>query len=129
MNDPIASALSKIDTAVKRGKNQVVIYGHSQQLKTIFSLLQEHQYLGSFEEMIDRKGNYLIVNLLHGSLNKVGAIKPRYPVKVVELEKFEKRYLPSKDFGFLIVSTSKGMMTNAHARKAGLGGVLVAYCY
>ena len=44
-------------------------------------------------------------------------------------EKFEKRYLPSKELGFLIVSTSKGLMTNIEAKQKKLGGRLIAYVY
>ena len=56
-------------------------------------------------------------------------IKPRYAVKSDEYEKFEKRYLPAQGMGILIVSTSKGMMTQVQAREQRLGGRLIAYVY
>ena len=59
----------------------------------------------------------------------MGAIKPRFAVKATEYEKFEKRYLPAKGFGILIVSTVKGLMTHYEAKQQGLGGRLIAYCY
>ena len=64
-----------------------------------------------------------------GTINKCGVIKPRLGVKKNNFEKFEKRYLPSKDFGFLIVSTSKGLMVHNEAKEKGVGGNLIAYCY
>ena len=64
-----------------------------------------------------------------GNLNKCGAIKPRYSVRKDGFEKFEKRYLPAKDFGIIFVSTPKGIMTHNGAKKKGLGGKLIAYCY
>jgi len=69
-----------------------------------------------------------ILNLT-GNINKCGAIKPRFPVTIMDYEKFERRYLPAKNFGILMVSTSKGIMTHEEAKKKGLGGVLIAYCY
>ncbi len=46
-----------------------------------------------------------------------------------EFEKFEKRFLPAKDFGFLILSTSKGIMTHLAAKEKSIGGKLLAYVY
>ena len=50
-------------------------------------------------------------------------------MKKNEFEKFERRYLPAKGFGFLLVSTSKGIMTNEEAKTNGVGGKLIAYIY
>ncbi|MHA1369516.1 MAG: 30S ribosomal protein S8, partial [Promethearchaeota archaeon] len=41
----------------------------------------------------------------------------------------EMKYLPSKGFGFLIISTNRGLMTNEEAKEAGIGGRLIAYIY
>ncbi|HEX32856.1 MAG TPA: 30S ribosomal protein S8, partial [Candidatus Aenigmarchaeota archaeon] len=60
---------------------------------------------------------------------KCGAIKPRFSFSVEDIEKFEKRYLPSKDFGIIVVSTNKGIMTHLEAKQKNLGGILLAYVY
>ncbi|MDZ4226799.1 MAG: 30S ribosomal protein S8, partial [Candidatus Pacearchaeota archaeon] len=60
---------------------------------------------------------------------KCGVVKPRFPVKLDEFEKFEKRYLPAKNFGIIIVSTSNGIMTHIEAKEKKLGGRLIAYIY
>ncbi len=67
--------------------------------------------------------------MLLGKVNKCGAIKPRFSVKKGGFEKFEKRYLPAKNFGMIIVSTSKGLMMHDEAKKKGLGGRLISYVY
>ena len=46
-----------------------------------------------------------------------------------EFEKFEKRYLPAKNFGILIVTTPEGIMTHNEAKERGIGGRLLAYMY
>jgi small subunit ribosomal protein S8 len=46
-----------------------------------------------------------------------------------ELEYWETQYLPGKNFGILILSTSKGVMTHEQARKEGVGGELLGYVY
>ncbi|MCD6456656.1 MAG: 30S ribosomal protein S8, partial [Methanophagales archaeon] len=41
----------------------------------------------------------------------------------------EKRFLPARKFGLLIVTTSKGVMAHEKAIEAGVGGQLLAFVY
>lgn len=128
LNDPLANALSKILNGEKKSKKEVLIKPASKTIKTVLTIMNEKGYIGSFEEVKDGKGNFLKVNLL-GNLNKCGVIKPRFSAKKKEFEKWEKRYLPAKDFGLLLVSTPQGIMTHYQAKEKKTGGKLLAYCY
>ena len=127
-NDPLAACLAKLFNAERVGKRDVVVRPASKMIKTILGIMNDHRYVGSFEETVDDKGSWLKINLL-GNLNKCGVIKPRFAAKNTAYEKWEKRYLPAKDFGLLIVSTPQGIMTHHQAKEKKLGGRLVAYCY
>ena len=128
LNDPLANALSKIMNSERLGKDSCNIKPISNMIKGIFKILNEKGYLGQYTEVADGRGGNIILSLL-GKINNCGAIKPRYPVKSDEYEKYEKRYLPAKDFGIIIVSTTQGLMTHLDAKKKKLGGMLLAYCY
>nr|MBA4404933.1 30S ribosomal protein S8 [Nanoarchaeum sp.] len=128
MNDTLANAMSQILNAEKVGKTECDIKNVSKIIKIIMEILKENDYIGDYVVTSNVKGEYINVKLL-GKINKCGAIKPRFPVKLDEYEKFEKRYLPANDFGIMIVSTSKGMMTHNKAIDQKLGGKLIAYCY
>ncbi|MCP3681149.1 MAG: 30S ribosomal protein S8 [bacterium] len=128
LNDPLANALSVIMNAEKIGKEECMIKPISKTIKKVLAIMNENTYVGTAKEIEDGRGNVLTVSLL-GKVNKCGAVKPRYSIKKDNFERFEKRFLPAKDFGILIVSTSKGLMTNDEAKKKGIGGVLIAYCY
>ena len=128
LNDTLSNALSLILNNEKIGKSKCMIKPVSKVIKKVLDIMNENNYIGDFTEIKDEKGNILVVNSL-GNINKCGAIKPRYSVKKDEFEKFEKRYLPAKDFGIIIISTSKGIMTHTEAKKKGIGGVLLSYCY
>ncbi len=128
LNDPLSNALSLILNAERVGKTQVIIKPTSTLIKAVLDLLKDNHYLGAYTEVQDGRGNHLILNLL-GRINKCGSIKPRYPVTINDYEKFEKRYLPAKDFGVLILSTPKGLMIHNNAKKQKIGGRLLAYCY
>lgn len=128
LNDPLSNMLSNILSYEKVGKTECFVKPSSKIMKIILQKLNEKQYIGSFEEIHDGRGNVLKINLL-GKINKCGAIKPRSSVNKTGFEKFEKRYLPAKDFGILLVSTSEGIMTHNEAKKKAIGGKLIAYCY
>ena len=128
LNDPLANAMSKIWNAEKVTKKEVIIKPISSLIKEVFRILNEEGYVGQSEEIKDNKGDYLKLNLL-STINKCGAIKPRFPITLEKFEKFEKRFLPSKDFGILIISTNKGLMTHIQAKENKIGGSLIAFCY
>ena len=66
---------------------------------------------------------------LESSENKIGVVTPNFTVQQNSFEMFEQRYLPAKDFGVLIVTTNKGIMTHKQAKERRLGGKLLAYAY
>ena len=128
MNDSLSNAMSKVLNFETVGKRECVIKPISSTIKKVLDILNAEGYLGKYEEVQDGRGNYLKLNLL-GNINKCGSIKPRFAVSIDNYEKFEKRYLPAKDFGVLIVSTSQGIMTHYEAKEKKIGGRLIAYCY
>ena len=128
LNDPLAAALAKILNAERVGKKEVVIKPASKIIQKVLSIMNENHYIGSFEVIDDGKGGILKINLL-GNINKCGVIKPRFSTKNNTFEKWETRYLPAKDFGTIIVSTSMGIMPHYQAKEKKMGGKLLAYCY
>ncbi len=128
LNDPLANLMSMILNSEQVGKGQVLVKPVSRIMKEMLNVMKENGYVGECKEFEDSKGNYIQLTLL-GNINKCGVIKPRYAVKSAEFEKFERRYLPAKDIGILIVSTPKGIMTHYDAKAKKTGGKLLAYCY
>jgi small subunit ribosomal protein S8 len=121
------NAINAIKVNEMVGKDECIIPS-TKLLKRVLDLLKAHSYIAGYEEFKDNKIQKLRVRLSK-SINNIGVIKPRFPVGFNEFNKYEKRYIPSKDFGILIVSTSKGIMTNREAKEKHLGGRLLAYVY
>ena len=128
MNDPLANVLSNILNHEKVTKKECYVKPSSKLIKSVLQIMHENNYIGSFEEIEDNRGNIIKINLI-GKINKCGVIKPRHSVKKDSFEKFEKRYLPAKDFGLLILTTPEGIMDYKEAKKRKIGGKLLAYCY
>ena len=128
MNDTLANALSTIMNAEKIGRKECTIKSSSKIVEKVLETMKENQFLGEFKKTESRRGNSLKINLLN-NINKCGVIKPRHSVKKGNYEKFEKRFLPAKGFGVLIVSTPEGIMTQEDAKNKEIGGKLLAFVY
>jgi len=128
MNDPLANVLSAIKNAEKAGKPELSLSPASKIIKAVLTTLKKEDYISDFKFSANKKGGMVEIKLA-GNINKIGVIKPKFSVKISDFEKFEKRYLPAKDFGRLIISTPKGMMTHIEAKEKKQGGILIAYVY
>lgn len=126
-HDILADALSGIKNSDKIGKKECIIPA-SKLIKEVLKVLQEHGYIGSFEFIDDGKSGKFRIELKNKIID-CKVIKPRFSVRMDEYEKFEKRFLPAREIGLLIVSTSKGVMDHKKAKQLHLGGKLLAYCY
>ncbi|MDD2678720.1 MAG: 30S ribosomal protein S8 [Candidatus Nanoarchaeia archaeon] len=125
-HDILADALSAITNAIKSRKNELTIGFKSDLIIKNLEVMKNEGYISDYSEITEKKG---IKIMLNGKLNKCNAIKPRFSVKKDGIEKFEKRYLPAKDFGCILISTNKGLMTHYEAKEKKLGGKLISYFY
>ncbi len=123
MVDLLSNALNAVKVAELNGKKLCSV-PNSKLIRAVFNALIAGGYLTSVEE--DERKLKVVLN---GSVNNCGAVRPRFFVKFSELENFENKYLPSKGVGSLIVSTSKGVITNEEAKKKHIGGKLLAFIY
>jgi len=127
-NDTLAHALSAIQNYEQVGKKECLLHPSSKVIHTVLGIMNAEGYVGAAEKLTDARGGVLKVHLL-GNINRCGVIKPRFAVNLAKYEKFEKRYLPAKGVGVLVVSTPQGIMTHEQAKSKKLGGKLIAYCY
>lgn len=125
--DMLVDVLHVITNAERMGKRSCTVPASSL-VKDVLKVLQAEGYIGRFEFIDDGKSGNFEIQLI-GKINESKAVKPRFPVRKNGYEKWEIRYLPSKGFGVLIVSTPKGVMTQKEAEKNGTGGRLLAYVY
>lgn len=124
----IADALKSIVNAETRGQKQVLLRPTSKVLIHILRLMQKKGYLGQIEIIDDGRNGKIVVNLL-GRLNKCGVISPRYDITIEELPKLSDRLLPSRQFGYVVLTTSKGIMDHVQAQKLGQGGKVLGFFF
>ena len=120
--------MSTIKNASDVGKTSCIVEPASRLLGSMLGIMKEKNYIAEFELIDDGRGGQFNVKL-NGNINKCGVITPRFSVKLVELEEWETRYLPAKNFGLLFMSTSQGVLSHEQARTAGIGGELLGYVF
>ena len=126
--DPLNDAMSVIRNAERVGRGECVVKPSSKLIGRVLKVMEEAGYIRQFEFVDDGRSGMFRVNLA-GQINDCGVIRPRYSVRTGELEKYEARYLPAQDFGVLILTTTKGVLTHTQAKQGGVGGKLLAFVY
>jgi len=124
----ISNLFSTLYNNEMRRKKECIIAPTSNLARDVLRILQKNGYIGEFEHIDDGRGGKFRVQLL-GKIVKCSVISPRYSVRKDEYDLWERKYLPSFDYGFLIVSTPSGVMTQIEAKKLGVGGKLLGYVY
>jgi small subunit ribosomal protein S8 len=126
--DTLANGLTTIVNNEMRNKRECVISPASKLLGRVLRIMQLNGYIGEFEFVDDGRSGKFKVQLL-GRINKCGAVRPRYSVRVDKLENWEKKILPSREVGIIVVSTPKGVVSHKEAREKHFGGKLLAFVY
>ena len=120
--DIVADILNQIMNAKRAKKKLIVVDRNSKLLRNVLDIAKERGYL---DYTVDGKE----VKIELKNLNEIKAIKPRYTVAVKSINRYVRRYLPAKNFGFVVVSTNQGLMKHEDAEENKLGGCLIAYMF
>ncbi len=126
--EPLSNMFSSLLNNEKRHKHECIVYPASKLMGHVLRVMQKYGYVGEFEFIDDGRGGKFKVQLL-GRINDCGSVRPRFSTAIGELENWGKRYLPSRDVGILILTTSKGVMAHKEAREAENGGHLLGYVF
>ncbi|MCY4301216.1 MAG: 30S ribosomal protein S8 [Aestuariivita sp.] len=123
MNDPIGDMLTRIRNSQMRGKS-VVLTPASKLRKRVLEVMAEEGYIRGFDDTTDVGGHPAIeiqLKYFEGSpvireLKRISKPGRRVYVSVDSLPSVR------QGLGVSIVSTSKGVMSDARAREANVGG-------
>ncbi len=130
VTDPIADMLTRIRNANQMKYNEVLV--PTSKLKVeIANILKNEGYINGYKVESTDEGSMMTIEL------KYGAKKERVITGLKRISKPGLRvYAKCEDIprvlnglGIAIISTSKGLMVDRDARKANLGGEVLAYIW
>ena len=143
----LADCLKCINNAEKRGKRQVMVRPCSKVVIRFLTVMMKHGYIGEFEVVDDHRAGKIVINLT-GRLNKCGVISPRlaladfdilmkdhlnfifrFDIAIGDIEKWTNNLLPSRQFGYVVLTTSGGIMDHEEARRKHLGGKILGFFF
>ncbi len=130
MNDPIADMLTRIRNANSAAK-ETVSMPSSKKLVEIARIMKQEGYIAGFDVVESSPRDTLEIAL------KYGKKRDKTIRGLKRISKPGLRIYASKDelprvlggLGTAIISTSNGVMTDRDARKAGIGGEVIAYIW
>ena len=130
MTDPIADMLTRLRNA-SAAKHETVDMPYSKFKANIAEILKREGYIKDFTAKEAKVGQTLEVTLKYGPNGE------RSIQGIKRISKPGLRIYAGKDelprvlggLGTAVVSTSKGVMTDRDARKAGVGGEVIAYIW
>jgi small subunit ribosomal protein S8 len=123
--DVVSDALNMIRNTKKARKETVKIMRISNLLVEILKIMKQKGAIKKYK--IDPKDKSIEATL--GEFTECRAVKPRFSCDRTQIERYRRRYLPSRDIGTVIISTNKGLMTHEEAEEEKTGGSLIAYFY
>ena len=126
--DLLNDALVTLRHADRDGKTHVEISPISKLIAEVLRIFREHRYIEEFTFVPTGRGGKYSVTLSR-RINSCGVVKPRVAVPHDGLERYEARFLPAQDFGLLVLSTNRGVISHQEARQLKIGGRLLAYVY
>lgn len=130
MTDPIADMLTRIRNANSVLHEKVEVPG-SNIKESIAAILKSEGFIKDYEKVADSKQGIIRIAL------KYGPDRDKVITGIKRISKPGLRVYAKKDqlprvlggLGIAIISTSQGLMTDKAARKAGLGGEVLAYVW
>lgn len=130
MSDPIADMLTRIRNAIAR-KHEIVTMPSSNEKVRIAKILKQEGYIDDYSISSDGFPKVLTIDLKYGKngekvisgLKRISKPGFRVYAKAGNLPRV------LNGLGTAIVSTNKGVMTDRDARKANVGGEVLAYIW
>jgi small subunit ribosomal protein S8 len=130
ISDPIADMLTRVRNA-SRARHSEVVVPASRTKREIARILRDEGFIAEFSEQREGTNQLLRLTLKYvdGKAPVVSGLKriSKPGLRVYARKTDIPRVLGG--LGIVIVSTSQGIMTGAQARKAQLGGEVLAYVW
>jgi small subunit ribosomal protein S8 len=127
--DPIADYLTRIRNAAK-AKHRRVDIPSSNLKKAITQILVDKNFVSGFTVFEDKKQNIIRINLkYHNGKPVISGLRRVSKPGIRQYNNAKELPRVLGGLGVAIITTSKGVMTDAQAKKENVGGEILAYVW
>jgi small subunit ribosomal protein S8 len=130
VNDPIADFLTRIRNA-GMAKHETVEMPHSKMKTEMARIFEEQGYINSYSERGAGAQKKLVIELKYGPDGQRGITGLRRMSRPGRRVYRKQANIPRvlDGLGVAILSTSRGILTDHEARRAGIGGEVLCFVY
>ncbi|EPS67227.1 hypothetical protein M569_07550 [Genlisea aurea] len=121
-------ALRTIVNAEKRGFASTELNPISNVIASFLEIMKYRGYVKDFEVQDPQRVGKIKVQLL-GRVTDCRAIMYRQDIKAQYIESFKTRYLPTRQWGYVVITTPNGILDHEEAIRQNVGGQVLGYFY
>ncbi|CAO2832739.1 unnamed protein product [Amaranthus hypochondriacus] len=119
-------ALRTIVNAEKRNKATAQLQPISTVMCSFLHIMKTRGYIKDFQVHDPHRVGSITVELL-GRVNDCRALTYRQDLKAKEIEQYRLRTLPTRQWGYVVITTPNGVLDHEDALKQNVGGQVLGY--
>lgn len=121
-------ALRKIVNAEKRGFTKVQLQPMSFLMVNYLKVMKTRGYIKDFEVFDPHRVGKITVEL-QGRIKDCVALSYRQDISARDIESFKSRILPTRQWGYVVITTTNGVLDHEEAQRQNVGGRVLGYFY
>ncbi|WCJ31844.1 40S ribosomal protein S15a-5 [Euphorbia peplus] len=119
-------ALRKIVNAEKRGKATVELQPISTVMSSFLNIMKDRGYIKNFQVFDPHRVGRITVEL-QGRVKDCRALTYRQDIKAKEIEEYRLQTLPTRQYGYVVITTPDGVLDHERAMERNVGGQVLGY--
>uniref|UniRef100_A0A5B6YIW3 Putative 40S ribosomal protein S15a-5-like n=1 Tax=Davidia involucrata TaxID=16924 RepID=A0A5B6YIW3_DAVIN len=121
-------ALRTIVNAEKRGFATAQLQPMSTVMASFLKIMKNRGYIKDFQVYDPHRVGRIAVEL-QGRINDCRALTYRQDIKAQDIEKYRLRTLPTRQWGYVVITTPNGVLDHEEAIQQNVGGQVLGYFY
>ncbi|PON32273.1 Ribosomal protein [Parasponia andersonii] len=119
-------ALRSIVNAERRGKSMVELKPISTVMSSFLNIMKDRGYIKDFQVYDPHRVGRITVQL-QGRINDCRALTFRQDIKARDIEEYKIRTLPTRQWGYVVITTPDGVLDHEEALRRNVGGQVLGY--
>jgi len=121
-------ALRKMVNAEKRGFTKVQLQPMSLLMVNYLNVMKSRGYIKDFEVFEPHRVGRITVEL-QGRIKDCKALSYRQDIRAKDIESYKSRILPTRQWGYVVITTTNGILDHEEAQRQNVGGRVLGYFY